>query len=87
MGNLRYYESDFVVVTKDGRRYLAETKGLEDVNGANKDRAAHLWCENATKLTNTPWAYVKIFADGLQTAPADCFRGLAGSQAEYAPVR
>ena len=39
-------------------------RGLEDVNVANKDRAAHLWCENATKLTNSTWAYVKI----LQTA-------------------
>ena len=64
MGNLRYYEPDFVAVTKDGTHYLVETKGLEDVNVANKDRAAHLWCENATRLTGAPWAYVKI----LQTA-------------------
>jgi type III restriction enzyme len=64
MGNLRYYEPDFVVVSTDGTHYLAETKGLEDINVANKDRAAQLWCENATKLTRNPWAYVKI----LQTA-------------------
>lgn len=64
MGNLRYYEPDFVVLTKDGTHYIAETKGLEDVNVANKDRAAHLWCENTTKLTEKPWAYVKV----LQTA-------------------
>ena len=63
-GNLRYYEPDFVALTKDGAHYIAETKGLEDVNVANKDRAAHLWCENATKLTGKAWAYVKI----LQTA-------------------
>ena len=64
MTNLRYYEPDFVVLTKDGIRYVAETKGLEDVNVANKDRAAHLWCENTTQLTSEPWAYVKV----LQTA-------------------
>jgi type III restriction enzyme len=63
-GNLRYYEPDFVVLTKDGTHYIAETKGLEDVNVANKDRAAHLWCENTTKLTGKPWAYLKV----LQTA-------------------
>jgi len=63
-GNLRYYEPDFVVLTKDGTHYIAETKGLEDVNVANKDRAAHLWAENTTKLTEKPWAYVKV----LQTA-------------------
>ncbi len=27
---------------------------------ANKDRAARLWCENATRLTGKPWAYLKV---------------------------
>jgi type III restriction enzyme len=63
-GNLRYYEPDFVSLTKDGTHYIVETKGLEDVNVVNKDRAAHLWCENTTRLTGKPWAYVKV----LQTA-------------------
>lgn len=62
--NLRYYEPDFVVLTTDGTHYIVETKGLEDVNVANKDRAAKLWCENTTKLTGKPWAYLKV----LQTA-------------------
>ena len=48
-GNLRYYEPDFVVLTSDGTHYIVETKGLEDTNVANKDRAAQLWCENTTK--------------------------------------
>jgi type III restriction enzyme len=63
-GNLRYYEPDFVVLTADGLHYIVETKGLEDTNVANKDRAAQLWCENATKLAGKPWAYLKV----LQTA-------------------
>src|SRR6516165_7982811 len=63
-GNLRYYEPDFVVLTGKGTRYIVETKGLEDTNVANKDRAAQLWCENATQLTGKPWAYLKV----LQTA-------------------
>jgi type III restriction enzyme len=58
--NLRYYEPDFVVVTTDGIQYLVETKGLEDTNVANKDRAAKLWCENTTRLAGKPWAYVKV---------------------------
>jgi type III restriction enzyme len=53
-----------VVLTKDGTHYIVETKGLEDVNVANKDRAAELWCENTTLLTGKPWAYLKV----LQTA-------------------
>jgi type III restriction enzyme len=64
VGNLRYYEPDFVVLTSDGIHYIAETKGLEDINVPNKDRAAQLWCENTTKLAGKPWAYVKV----LQTA-------------------
>jgi type III restriction enzyme len=58
--NLRYYEPDFVALTKDGTHYILETKGLEDVNVANKDRAAKLWCENTTRLTGKPWDYLKI---------------------------
>jgi type III restriction enzyme len=63
-GNLRYYEPDFVLLTSDDVHYIVETKGLEDTNVANKDRAAQLWCENATCLAGKPWAYLKI----LQTA-------------------
>jgi type III restriction enzyme len=58
--NLRYYEPDFVAVIVGGTHYLIETKGLEDVNVAHKDRAAQLWCENATLLTGTPWVYLKV---------------------------
>ena len=59
-GNLRFYEPDFVAVTDDGASHLIETKGLEDVNVAGKDRAARLWCENATQLTGQPWSYLKV---------------------------
>jgi type III restriction enzyme len=62
--NLRYYEPDFVVLAVDGTNYIVETKGLEDTNVANKDRAAQLWCENVTRLAGKPWAYLKV----LQTA-------------------
>ena len=36
VGNLRYYEPDFVVLTSDGTHYVAETKGLEDINVAEQ---------------------------------------------------
>ena len=58
--NLRYYEPDFVAVLDDGMHYVIETKGREDVDVAHKDRAARIWCENATMLTGTPWEYVKV---------------------------
>jgi type III restriction enzyme len=58
--NLRYYEPDFVAELLDGSRYLIETKGLEDINVAHKDRAARIWCENAILLTGGPWQYLKV---------------------------
>jgi type III restriction enzyme len=61
--NLRYYEPDFVAVTSDGGHYLVETKGRVDVDVANKERAAILWCENATRLTGTKWEYLKVLQE------------------------
>ena len=58
--NLRYYEPDFVAVDRDGVHYLIETKGQENIDVAHKDRAATIWCENATLLTTTTWSYLKI---------------------------
>lgn len=59
-GNLRYYEPDFVAVLTGGSHYLIETKGLEDVNVVYKDRAARIWCENASMLTGISWTYIKV---------------------------
>jgi type III restriction enzyme len=55
--NLRYYEPDFVAVTNDGIHHLIETKGREDIDVPHKNRAATLWCENATRLTGVEWRY------------------------------
>lgn len=60
MSSLRYYEPDFVAVLKDGTHCLVETKGREDSDVKFKDRAAAIWCENATMLTSTIWRYVKV---------------------------
>lgn len=60
VSNLRYYEPDFVVVLSNGAHYLVETKGREDIDVAHKDRAAKIWCENATLLTRTQWGYLKV---------------------------
>lgn len=60
VANLRYYEPDFVAVTQDGKHWVLETKGRQDIDVAHKDRAARLWCENASILTGTPWEYKKV---------------------------
>jgi type III restriction enzyme len=58
--NLRNYYPDFVAVAKDGTHWLLETKGMESEETEFKDRAAALWCENATSLTKTNWRYKKV---------------------------
>ena len=74
--NLRYYEPDFVAVLTDGTHHLVETKGREDVDVANKDRAAILWCENATRLTGTQWQYVKVPQKEFERLRPDGFADL-----------
>ena len=79
--NLRYYEPDFVAVDTDGRHYVIETKGQENIDVAHKDRAATIWCENATLLTGVPWSYVKVpqaeFAKLQPTVLSDAFLAFA----------
>jgi type III restriction enzyme len=74
--NLRYYEPDFVAVTRNWTHYLVETKGREDVDVAYKDRAAQIWCENATVLTGVTWGYVKVPQAEYNRLQADRFQDL-----------
>jgi type III restriction enzyme len=81
-GNFRHYEPDFVALASDGTHYIVETKGLEDVNVANKDRAAQLWCENTTKLTGKPWAYLKVLQTEYTRLQPTAFSDLSVLSAE-----
>jgi len=58
--NLRNYEPDFVAVDKAGTHWLLESKGQENVDVLRKDVAAVRWCQNATKLTDKQWKYIKV---------------------------
>lgn len=58
--NLRNYEPDFVAIDKSGTHWVLESKGQENVDVLRKDIAAIRWCENATKLTDKKWKYVKV---------------------------
>ena len=74
--NLRYYEPDFVAVTQDGVHHLIETKGREDVDVKHKDRAAQLWCENASQLTGTAWVYKKVLQKEFEKLHPEDFEDL-----------
>ncbi|MGH7680000.1 MAG: hypothetical protein ACRENU_16145 [Gemmatimonadaceae bacterium] len=75
--SLRYYEPDFAIVLTDGSCMLVETKGREDPDVAHKDRAARLWCENASQLTGTSWEYVKVPQTGFDKLQPTAFSDLA----------
>ncbi len=59
-GNLRSYYPDFVAIDDGGVHWLLETKGMETEEVKHKDRAALVWCENATSLTGKTWKYLKV---------------------------
>jgi type III restriction enzyme len=77
VGNLRYYEPDFLVRLSDGSYCLAETKGQEGVEVAYKDRAAALWCEYATRLAGVAWKYVKVRQPDFERLQPTLFGELA----------
>lgn len=74
--NLRYYEPDFVAVTDDGVHHLIETKGRVDVDVAHKNRAAYLWCENATLLTETAWDFKIVHQQEFESLHPQDFEDL-----------
>jgi type III restriction enzyme len=75
--NLRYYEPDFLAVLTDGTHWVIETKGREDLDVVHKDRAAAIWCENATLLTGTAWRYIKVPQAEFAKLQASDFEQLA----------
>ena len=77
MGNLRHYEPDFAAVTADDVNWIIETKGQEDIHVKFKDRAATLWCENATRLTGSEWRYAIIREQEFDNLNADLFSDLS----------
>lgn len=59
-GALRYYYPDFVVRLNDDTCLVLETKGMEDLDVALKDRRARKWCRDASALSGRTWSYWKV---------------------------
>ena len=59
-----------------GTHHIVETKGLEDVNVPNKDRAARLWCENTSALTDKTWSYLKVLQTEFKQLQPTAFSDL-----------
>ncbi len=65
--NLKSYYPDFVAMDGNGVFWLFETKGQQTVEVAYKDKAANLWCENATSLAKETWKYLKVPQKDFET--------------------
>lgn len=73
---LSSYEPDFIAVTSDGIYHLIETKGREDIDVKHKYRAAQLWCENASLLTEIAWEYQIVHQKEFEKLHPDEFSDL-----------
>ena len=70
--NIRHYYPNFVVRLDDGKHWVVETKGRENIQVALKDAAAINWCERATELTEAEWNYIKVLQkDYEELRPSD----------------
>ena len=78
--NLRSYYPDFVAKANDETHWLLETKGQETADVSHKDRAARLWCENATSLTGTNWNYLKVPQKEFESLQAESLQDLQALQ-------
>ena len=71
-GGISHYYPDFVVHLNDGKRYIVETKGAENLNDTRKLERLKNWCENATKSTGISYKslYIKQEEwDSFSTTP------------------
>jgi type III restriction enzyme len=55
--DLRHHQPDCIAERTAWTHCLIKAKGREDIDVKHKDRAAQLWCENASLLTGTEWLY------------------------------
>jgi type III restriction enzyme len=78
--NLKSYFADFVAIDDEGIHWLLEAKGQENIDVIRKDNAATRWCENATKLTRTPWRYVKVPQKDYEALQPNRLADLVASQ-------
>ena len=67
-GAVGVYYPDFIVRTADAH-VIVETKGLEDIEVAQKDRRARQWCEAVSAATGHEWRYLKVAQEMFERGP------------------
>jgi len=78
-GALRYYYPDFVMRLSDDTCLIVETKGLEDLDVALKDRRARRWCQDSTRLAGASGRTRRCHRSSSTPLTATASRGCEGS--------
>ena len=86
-GELSTYTPDFLVRTDDGKVWIVETKGREEIDLPQKMARLRQWCEDATQATENDggpsYHFVYVDQEGFEQHKPSTFAGLASSFRQY----
>lgn len=84
-GDLSTYTPDFVVRTRDGKVWIVETKGREELDLPQKMERLKQWCAEATAAEDNGTTYDFVFVDqeSFEKHKPLTFAALTGSFTEY----
>ena len=84
-GDLSTYTPDFLVRTTDGKVWVVETKGREELDLPQKMERLKLWCADATAAEENGTTYDFVFVDqeSFEKHTPKTFADLNASFAEY----
>lgn len=83
-GEISNYYPDFFVKMTDGRHYIIETKGPEDLDVPHKLHRLKQWCIDVNQAqSDQVWDFVYVDHEGFQEYRPDNFGELAEGFREY----
>jgi len=86
-GDLSTYTPDFIVRTTDGRVWIVETKGREELDIPQKMARLKQWCLDATAAAkeqdSTAYGFVYVDQEGFEKHPPKTFAGLVAAFREH----
>ena len=82
-GELSTYTPDFLVRTTDGKIWIIETKGREEIDLPQKMTRLRQWCEDATEATKDnggpSFQFVYVDQEGFEHHKPSTFAGLVNA--------
>ena len=86
-GELSNYTPDFIVRTTDGRVWIVETKGREELDLPQKMARLRQWCADATEanvpFNGPPWGFVYVDQASFELHRPKSFAGLVNAFREF----